>query len=252
MITSRYRECTPSPEIFDDAYHVVWESGVAELITDTYNASSGIGGRKPDGIPYTVKAVLVALLIRTLMRRPPSLRGVMDTIGEFTPEQLAAVGMDGHSCAAIWQDSAREYHRFHAWWRRRLEPFDAWADIPARRMTNATYRELLAKRTDSQREHFEKADQLLHVAINRLVAASIREKAPENCRGDLVVDGTLYKVAKDDGMVGSGDDQLHGAVAFANYHVRDKRNKASDSAPATRQISYAGRNHRSDSTYQDR
>lgn len=238
MIAARKPECIIADDLFSYAHRVVWESGVAELIEDQH--PYGALGRRPQGIAYTSTAVLVSLLIRVVMKRPPTLTGILQTITELTPAQLAAVGMAGQECSRIWQQHCSEYTRFTSWWKRRLVAFDSWADLPARRMTNGQYHVRLEKRTDEQCEHAERAARLLHLAINRLVAASVEDKDPEDCRGDLVVDGTLYLVAKQDGTIGVADDKMRGAVPSANYHMRDRKSVRSDGTGTTRQITYAG------------
>ena len=237
MIAARKPECIIADDLFNYAHHVVWESGVAELIEDQQPPTAL--GRKPGGIRYTTSAVLVALLIRVLMKRPPTLTGILQTISEFTPAHLAAVGMPDQDCSRIWRQHSSEYKRFTSWWQRRLAPFDSWADLPARRMTNAEYRVRIESRTAEQREQAERAGRLLHLAINRLVAASVEDNNPDNCRGDLVVDGTLYVVAQQDGTIGVADDKMRGAVPSANFHVRDKKYVHSDGTGATRQITHA-------------
>jgi hypothetical protein len=165
---------------------------------------------------------------------------MLHTIGEFNPDQLAAVGMGGQKCAPEWEALRREYGRFTTWWSRRLVPFDSWADLPARRMINAEYRALVKNRNEKAREHAAQAARLLHLAINRLVAASVEDPNPEGCRGDLVVDGTLYSVAKQDGQIGSADDKMRGAVACSNFHVRDRKAKPTDDGgESSRRITYA-------------
>lgn len=240
MIAPRDRECTLSEHIFRDAHTIVTKSGAAELIEAQYRLACGDGGRKAVGIHYTVTAVLVALLARVMLKRPPTLCGVMDTVGEFTAAQLETVGMAGQDCARIWQQRHREYHRFVAWWSRRLLPFDGWADIPARRMTNAEYRNHLRKRTPDQQRQCNDAEHRLHGVINRLVAASVDEASPVNSRGDLVVDGTLFKVAKGDSTIGTTDSKMRGAVACANLVVRDKKHRLHTTSTLPRNSVFLG------------
>ncbi|WP_373234476.1 hypothetical protein [Mycobacterium marinum] len=240
MIAARKSECVIAAELFNYAHQLVWESGVAELIDDQHPHRGGAVGRRPQGIAYTTTAVLVSLLIRVVMKRPPTLTGILQTITELTSAQLAAVGMHNQDCSRIWRQHDAEYTRFTSWWQRRLMPFDSWADIPAQRMTNGEHRARINKRTDEQCEHAQRAARLLHLAINRLVAASVEDKNPEACRGDLVVDGTLYLVAKQDGTIGVADDKMRGAVPSANYHMRDRKSVRSDGKGTTRQITHAG------------
>lgn len=223
MIAARKSECVIAAELFNYAHQLVWESGVAELIDDQHPHCGGAVGRRPQGIAYTNTAVLVLLLIRVVMKRPPTLTGILQMITELTPAQLAAVGMHNQDCSRIWRQRHAEYTRFTSRWTRRLMPFDSWADVPAQRMTNGEHRARLDRRTDEQREHAQRAARLLHLAINRLVAASVEDKNPDGCRGDLVVDG-----------------KMRGAVPSANYHVRDRKFVRSDGTGTTRQITYAG------------
>jgi hypothetical protein len=106
-------------------------------------------------------------------------------------------------------------------------------------MLDDKYRVRLEKRTGEQRGRAERAARLLHLAINRLVAASVEGKDPQGCRGDLVVDGTNYLVAKQDGTIGVAENKMRGAVAGANFHVRDKK-ASGDRTGSARQITYAG------------
>ena len=108
------------------------------------------------------------------MGRPYSLRGAMDTIGEFSPTQLAAVGMDGQECAVICVDAETEYKQFHRFWSSRLLAIDPDFDLPAQRMTNAEYSARLQARTDADRIRSQLADQRLTTLINDLLFGSIR------------------------------------------------------------------------------
>lgn len=139
MIRARQQLCTIADDVFTTAYETIVKSGAAQSIKNYWRQSSRGGGRKAAGINYTVVAVLVGLLVRFLIGRPYSLRGAMDTLGEFSADQLAAVGMAGQDCTAIRVDAEAEYKRFHRFWNLRLQPLDPDFDLPAKRMTNAEF-----------------------------------------------------------------------------------------------------------------
>lgn len=233
MIRTRYQLCLISDDVFNTAFAVIAKSAAPQIIEDSYRESSHGGGRKPAGLSYTVNAVLVALLVRFLMGRPYSLRGAMDTLAEFSADQLAAVGMAGQNCAAIHTDAEAEYKRFHRFWSLRLAPLDPDADLPARRMTNAEHAARLRARTDEDRARAAGADERLTLLINNLLYGSIRVAAPRNCEGDVVVDETIINTAAPDGMLGSRPERYRGASSVARYWVRDKRGQVTQpGAPA--------------------
>lgn len=95
MIRARQPMCTIADTIFNVALAAITKSVAAQSIEAWHHQSRRAGGRTGRGIDYSVTAVLTALLVRSLMGRPYSLRGAMDTIGEFSPAQLDAVGMTG-------------------------------------------------------------------------------------------------------------------------------------------------------------
>ncbi|MCV7224653.1 hypothetical protein [Mycolicibacterium komossense] len=223
MIRTRQPLCTISDEVFSTALEVIVKSAAAQSIEDYGRHSVRGGGRKPMGIEYTVTALLVALLVRFIIGLPYSLRGAMDTIGEFTADQLAAVGMTGQDCAAIRLDAGAEYKRFHRFWSLRLQPLDPDVDLPAKRITNAEYAARLHARSDIDRSRSELADQRLTALVNDLLYGSIRTAAPANCEGDVVVDETIIDTAAPDGMLGSRPDRYRGASSVARYWARDKR-----------------------------
>ncbi|EPQ70798.1 hypothetical protein [Mycobacterium marinum] len=147
----------------------------------------------------------------------------MDTLGEFSADQLAAVGMAGQNCAGIHVDAESEYKRFHRYWRLRLAPLDPDADLPAKRMTNAEHAARLRARTDEDRSRTALADQRLTLLVNDLLCGSVRVGTPPNCEGDVVVDETIINTAAPDGMLGSRPERYRGASSVARYWARDKR-----------------------------
>jgi hypothetical protein len=223
MIRTRQQLCTIADDVFTTAYETIVKSGAARSIEDYWRQSSRGGGRKAAGINYTMMAVLVALLVRFLIGRPYSLRGVMDTLGELSADQLAAVGMAGQDCTAIRVDAEAEYKRFHRFWNLRLQPLDPDFDLPAKRMINAEFQARLRARTDADRTRSELADQRLTTLVNDLLCGSILVAAPANCEGDVVIDETIINTAGPDGMLGSRPERYRGASSIARYWARDKR-----------------------------
>ena len=223
MIRTRQQLCLIADDVFTTAFEVIVKSGAAQTIEGHWRENQRGGGRKAAGISYTATAVLVALLVRFLMGRPYSLRGAMDTIGEFGADQLAAIGMAGQDCAAIGIDAETEYKRFQRFWSSRLLAIDPDFDLPAQRMSNAEYAARLHARTDADRIRSAIADQRLTTLINDLLYGSIHAAAPAKCDGDVVVDETIIDTAAPDGMLGSRPERYRGASSVARYWARDKR-----------------------------
>ena len=102
---------------------------------------------------------------------------------------------------------------------------------PARRATNGQHHARLKKRTDEQRRHCEHAARLVHLAINRLVAASVEVRtrrlsetssstAPLPCR----------QTGRHDRRRRRQDARRRPS---ANYRVRDPGSAASDGTGTT-------------------
>ncbi|PQP51741.1 hypothetical protein [Mycolicibacterium austroafricanum] len=221
MIRDREPLCTFSDSVFTTALNVIAKSSAAQQIDDHYQHSVHPGGRR-SGIRYTSTAVLVALLVRFLAGLPYSLRGAMDTIGAFTPQQLSAVGMADQDCAAIHSNAAREYKRFHRFWALRMQPLDPDWDLPSRRMTNAEFKALLRKRSEQDRHRCAAADERLTRLINDLLYGSVNNQRPNDCDGDAVVDETIINTAGPGGTLGVKDVRYRGASSIAKYWVREK------------------------------
>lgn len=223
MIRPRPQHCTIANATFMTAYQAITKSGAAQSIENHYHHARKPGGRKISGIDYTATAVLTALLVRFLMSRPYSLRGAMDTIGEFTADQLAIVGMDGQDCTAITTSAKTEYHRLWRFWQARMEPLDPDFDLRSKRMTNGQFTRLLAARTPAERQQSRAADERLTTLINDLLYGSIWNDNPAGCDGDVVVDETIINTADPRGTLGVRDDKYRSASSIAGYWARDKQ-----------------------------
>lgn len=222
MIKTRPAACTVTEEVFDTALRVIAKARVAEQMEFYYQHATRGGGRPPATLRYTTEAIWVSLLVRFLQGRPYSMRGAMDTIGEFSDQQLAAVGMSGQDCTPIRRTPDTEYQRMHRFWHLRVDQLDPFSDVPARRITNAEFAELLASRTQETLLRAEAADQRLTDLINDLLFGSIDDPAPPDCEGDVVVDETIINTASPDRMIGTHPQRYHSASAVAGYWVRDK------------------------------
>jgi hypothetical protein len=229
VIKARQSVCTVTDDVFATAIDVITKARVAEALEFYYREATRGGGRPPAGIQYTALAIWVALLVRFLQGRPHSLRGVMDTIGEFSDQQLAAVGMIGQDCSAITRTPGSEYQRMHRFWQLRLDQVDPFVDVPARRITNGEFAEILASRTQERLLAAEIADQRLTDLVNDLLYGSINDPAPPDCEGDVVVDETIINTASPDRKIGIHPQRCRAASAVAGYWIRDKSGVATAS-----------------------
>ena len=220
MIRNRPAMCTIADPIFHQAFTAIIKSGAAHSIEEYHRESMGPGGRHPSGINYTVTAVLTAMLIRFLMYRPFSLRGAMETIGEFSTHQLDAVGMAGQDCTAIHHGAKTEYQRFHRFWTLRMDPLDPDFDLQARRQTNAETDALIGARTPQAQAQSELADERLTILINDLLHGSINEARPTHCEGDVVVDETTFNTASCDGTLGRKPERNRAASPISQSWAR--------------------------------
>jgi hypothetical protein len=240
MIKPRPQQCIIADGLFAEALAVIEGSAAAESIEEFFRQSSRGGGRKPSGIVFTVKAILLALLIRFLMGRPFHLRGAMDTIGELTPDQLAAVGMHGQDLSALHNGTDRVYDKMHGLWLRRTKALDSFIDVPARRMPNSTFRGILASRSDEQHQHAALAAQRLSIVTNDILAASIWIKSPTNCVGDAVVDETLLDTAALRGDLGAALHKMHAASPLSEPWARERATGQLKAGLPKREISKSG------------
>jgi hypothetical protein len=236
VITRIQPECVVSDRVFQEALAVIERAGAAELINGYADEAKGPGGRPPNGALCTITAVLVAVLVRITLTRPPSVRGILATIADFTPAQLAAVGMVGADPELL----RKSYPRFHAWLTERLAPLDSEFDLPARRVLNEHDRHRRATRPVKVQAAREVALERGRVVMNRLVAGSILDPSPARCRGDVVVDGTIIDVCGPDNGVGFRDDKRCSASPMARSYAREKRTREVSLTPTSRAISKFG------------
>ncbi|MFD9826414.1 hypothetical protein ACFWXB_02965 [Tsukamurella tyrosinosolvens] len=225
MIAAFRPTLTVSEPLFDEAVEVIDRSGADSLMEEAYRHWAGIGGRHPAGIRYTIRAVLVAALLCVMLKRPPTITGILQMISDFTPAQLREVGMEGQDLDLIREQSRREYGRLHAFLARRLEPLDPDPDLPARRITNGEHQKLVRGRSREEVQASEHARELLSRVINALVKGSVRDCAPEGCAGDLVVDESIFDLAVNMNGLGVADEKRRGASPFARPYGRDRGNR---------------------------
>lgn len=208
---------------FDDAVTVIDRSGVAEMIESFYDEDRPPGGRAPGGIVYTLRAVLVALLLRIIECTPPSYAGILATLAELGDEQLAAVGMAAQDLTPVRRDVRGEYKKFHGWLDRRLEPLDPGADLPARRITNEQHHSMLTGRTEQAQLRAQVAARRIDTVLNRIVAASVHQMSPPGYCGDLVADESIFDLAGPSAGLGIRPDKHRGAAYCGKYYKRDKQ-----------------------------
>lgn len=225
MITTIRPTLTVSDELFAEALTVIDRSGADHLLETIYELQAGEGGRRSSGIQYTIRSFLVAVLLCVMLKRPPTIAGTLQTISDFTADQLGAVGMGGEDLSAVRTASKSEYAKYHAWLSRRLATIDPDPDLPARRITNGEHRKIVSGRTRACREESENARVRLNDVVNRLVAGSIWTTAPTGCAGDLVADESIFDLVQNMNGLGVADEKYRGATPFARAYGRDRRNK---------------------------
>ncbi|MGW0042222.1 hypothetical protein [Rhodococcus sp. NPDC003348] len=206
-----------------DALNVIDRSGAAQMVEAFYDEDRLPGGRTPGGIAYTIRAVLLALMLRIIECTPPSYAGILATLAEFDADQLAAVGMAGQDLTPIRHNIRSEYRKFHGWLDRRLEPLDPGADLPAHRVTNENHKAMIAARTADARERAMLAVQRIDTLLNRIVAASVEERTPNGYCGDLVADESIFDLAGPSAGLGSRPDKHRAAAYCGKYYKRDKQ-----------------------------
>lgn len=219
---STYRD---SNDLFTRSLDLIERSGVVEEIEDLAGAHRGVGGRPARGIRYTVKAILVTLGVLIDRQAPPTVRNVLsEIVFVFNDVQLASLGMSisQEQRAAVKPARAwnSEYKRFLNWVNRRLVVLDSHFDLPARRVLNAEYRRRLEARTDEEVEQARLAADHARRLCNKIVAASVCDPLPEEYDGDIVVDETIFDVAKTSEDVGGRPTARRSAVPAAGFYVR--------------------------------
>lgn len=222
--------------LFDDAVAVIERSGVVETIETLYEQERLPGGRLPSGIIYTIRAVLVAALVRIIGCAPPTYAGILTTIARFDHQQLTTVGMGDQDLTALRANNTAEYRRFHGWLDRRLAPLDPGADLPARRVTNDDHRNAVAGRSPQQRQRAQEAAVRIHRIMNRLVAASIHDPSPAAYRGDLVADESIFDLAGHSAGLGIRPEKHRGAAYCGRYYLRDASSGEVKTAQRPREI----------------
>lgn len=216
-----------SRENFTRCLTLVTDSGVGQMLQQLSDQYRSSGGRKPSGRRFSIIAVLVVALAIIRVSRVPSLREIHRMIGTLTPPQLAAVGMDPDQVGGGYDD----YGAFHGWLNRLLVPLDPGWDLPARRITNAEHKAMLAARSPEDWDRAERADRYTHDAVNALIAASIEDKNPEKWQGDITVDGSLLDVAGQSDGLGSREDKHRAAAYSAKYYARDRADNSVQAGP---------------------
>lgn len=233
MITPITPECVLSDETFKQALDVIERSGAAELIDSYADDAKGPGGRRSaaHAVRYTMMAVLVALLARIMLTRTPSIRGILATIADLTDVQRAAAGMAGADPAAIRAD----YVRFHSWLTARLAPLDANIDLPARRVRNDCDQQQRTERTAETVAANRAALERSRIVINRIVAGSVFEQAPPQCRGDMVADGSILDLSGP-ASLGVKANRRRGAAPMGRFYARSARTNTvhTETIPAQR------------------
>lgn len=188
----------------------------------------GPGGRNPGRIRYTLKGLLVVSACLLRDGRTPSLRRIQRVLlYGLTDTQRADLGVvapavDIAAVQASKRAREREYTRFSEWVSRQLQWFDPHFDIPARKITNGEYKELLRDRSDADREAAAAAFDAAHTVANLIVAGSIKDKQPAHFEGDLVADESIYNVSKVDHGDGMRDDLKRSAVPMAALYRRQE------------------------------
>lgn len=223
MISDHERRYQLSQNMFRQARTIIDRSGVENCINGYHR---GVGGREPSGINYTLNAVLVCALSLIMLGRTPTLKAILNAIGDLTPAQLAEVGMRGQDTGRIFDTSAqqrRERQRFIAWLHRKLQPLDSSPDQPAKRIPNAEHRRIIARRSPQQQAESEASAERLRTVVNLLIKGSIIEPQPSGAVGDLVADESIFDLAGPSAGLGSRPEKNRGATYFAKYYAREQK-----------------------------
>lgn len=224
MITFLESRYELSDNVFDRSKTIIDRSGVPATIEDYYGSTKGVGGQSSAGIDYTIHAVLVCALTLIMLNRTPSLKAILNTIGDLNPAQLAQVGMSTQDVTRIFgtpPEQKQEFGRFTAWLHRRLRPLDSHPDQPAKRITNAEHQRIIAARTPAQRADCLEATRRLRLVVNDIIKGSIVDPQPLGAAGDLVVDESIFDLAGPSAGLGSRPDKNRGAASCARYYSRD-------------------------------
>lgn len=225
MITDHEPRCRLPENMFRQAKVIIDRSGAAERINAFHDEAKGPGGREIKGITYTLTAVLVCALSLMMLGRVPTLKSIQNAIADLTHQQRAEVGMAGQDTSRIFSSRAeqrRERQRFTSWLHRRLQPLDPSPDQPAKRITNAEHRHIIAVRTAEQSAAYAEAAKRLRLVVNDLIKGSIVDPQPPGAAGDLVADESIYDLAGPSAGLGAKPDKKRGACSFGKYYYREK------------------------------
>lgn len=221
---SAYR--SPSSR-FGRALDLIERSGVAEEIEKRAQSRRGSGGRPETGISYSLKAVLVALVLLVDSQTTPGPRAALDRIlFEFDDDQLRAVGMEvtdeDRSALSDRTSLDLEYRRYMIWLQRLLVHVDPTFYLPARRSTAKEDARRRAALTEAEIVASLEAEDFLRGLCNRLVAASVLDPTPDGYEGDIGVDEVIIDVAKPSEDVGYRAGMKRAAVPCAGFYYRAK------------------------------
>ena len=212
-------------ELFRQAEELIDKSGASDILSASAARRRGDGGRPAAGITYNLRAVLIATTCVLLIRGVPTVAAIQDFLLRWaTDSQLARVDMtltanDRNRITERVANNA-EYKRFNNWLNRQLVSLDSGWDLPAQRVTNGQDRETIARRSRSDRIQSAMAERLTRIVVNRIIAASIIDPAPDGYYGDVVVDETTFDVAAVTPGMGVKNDKTRSAVSFAGLYVR--------------------------------
>ncbi|AWB80969.1 hypothetical protein C3B44_00230 [Corynebacterium yudongzhengii] len=220
-------------EVLERSYTVVDRSGAAVLIDQCAEECRGEGGRRPVGVIPSMTTYLAVALATMMIPTTPTVRRIHRCIDQMSLQQRRIVGLDHDGPIA-------SYSSLHAWLTRRLKPLDSGPDLPARRVSNASHRAMMAARTLEQQEAAAQAKDLLHTVVNLLIAGSIDDKNPVGGVGDVVADETIISLAGPTEGLGSKDDKMRGAAYIGAYYLRDRGSGSVVLGEGAREISKQG------------
>lgn len=210
-------------------------SDATTLIEQFYQEQRGVGGRRTTGPVYSILGVLTIGLALMIIGRVPSLAEILRVLSALPEHQLVRIGMN-----PARRPRSTDYPSFWGWLTRRLEPLDQGIDLPARRVTNKEHRAQLAARTAAQQAASELARDRLLIVVNRIIAASIEDPAPQGGRGDVVIDESIVLLAGADKGLGSRDDKRRGAAYSGKFFARDLADNSVTDGEKVRRVGKLG------------
>jgi hypothetical protein len=212
---------------FDAAREVVEASGAESMLASWRTDAPG-SRTFADG--YTLLSLItLTLAITSAINRPPTIADLVRAHMTLTPRQYDAVGIGTELQDRLGAGSPDEYMRFYAGSRDVLDSIDSASDIRAVRMSNAEFDGRVAARTAAEVEASTLAAKRRRELTNAIVAGSVRDRSPEESRGDVVVDETIIDLAKRTHGLGVRPEALRGPSSLAQFYARDKHNAIVDS-----------------------